>query len=503
MATNRLNDALLTTLDIANYRSKNAPISIVHLGIGAFHRAHQAWYTDNVNLTSKSAPWYIAGVSLRSASVREQLAPQDGLYHVIESDKNGKSATLIQAVKQLLVAPENPEAVLTLMTKPDTKIVSLTVTEKGYCHDPATNKLDFSNPSIVHDLENLDKPKSAIGFIASSLQKRFTSHGQGLTVLCCDNLPQNGTTLKGLICEFAEQLNPNLVAWIKLHVSFPNSMVDRIVPATTPQDIEDFQQDGIQDLGLVKSERFSQWVIEDNFVAGRPAWEYVGVTLVEDVEPFENAKLRLLNGAHSALAYIGFLSGYQYVHEVMADEYLTKYLKHVMHNEIMPTLSAPPGLDLTQYINDLLERFRNPVLHHSTYQIAMDGSQKLPQRLLNTVIDRIASQESIEGLSFAIASWLRYTMAFDQKGDTIEVQDPLADTLLIIRQQHWDHIDELIRQYLDVSSVFPASLSQSDIFSQRVTYWLSYILANGVQTALQSLLLEVQDYSIKPLGALS
>ncbi|MBX2858399.1 MAG: mannitol dehydrogenase family protein [Cellvibrionaceae bacterium] len=501
MSANRLNLALLEEQQTNTYRSTKHPVRIVHLGIGAFHRAHQAWYTDKVNQLQAEDPWYIAGVSLRSETVREQLNPQDGLFNVVESDVCGRRWQLVQSVTQVLVAPEDPASVIALMAQADTKIISLTVTEKGYCYDPATGKLNLSDATIVHDLNHPDTPKSALGFIVSSLQQRLAANAPGVTILCCDNLPNNGATLRALVMAFVDQLSDSqlrdkLAGWIAQNVAFPATMVDRIVPATTPDDIQQQAREGYRDLGLVKTERFSQWVIEDSFVLSRPAWEKAGVMLVKNVEPFEKAKLRLLNGAHSALAYLGFLKGHQYVDEVIRDTDMLRFLRHMMQREILPSLKAPEGLDLNNYIEELLLRFSNPVLHHSIYQIAMDGSQKLPQRLLSTIVERLAQQQEVECLCFAVAGWLRYTMAFDQKGEPIEVQDPYAAALLAIRKTHWDHIDQLVEAYLSFDKVFSAELKQSAVFRERVSYWLSYILANGVATALQTLLLEVQDYPV-------
>lgn len=478
------------------YRPQVPNIGIVHLGIGAFHRAHQAVYTDTYMRKSKDYNWFIAGVSLRSATVANQLNPQDGYYTVQVSSANGVETELVQSVAKVLVAPQDPQAVLDLMTSATCKIVSLTVTEKGYCHDPSTGNLNAEHPDIVHDLVNLALPKSAIGYLVSALKTRFETGVPAPTVLCCDNLPENGNTLSKIVVQFAQRVNTELANWIAEKVSFPNTMVDRIVPATTPEDITALADKvGYLDDGMVKTEAFSQWVVEDKFVNDRPVWEDAGALLVEEVESFENAKLRLLNGAHSSLAYAGFLSGYKYVNEVMEDKLFTSFLTTLMHDEIKPTIAPPPGLNIDQYIEDLLERFSNPALFHKTYQIAMDGSQKMPQRLLHTIEDRLSKGASIECLSFAVAGWLRYTMAFDAKGDTIEVQDPLAETLYAVQMRDFYDIDKLVRGYLDLTQVFSQTLSTNDTFETRVKYWLSYILANGVPTALESLLLEVQDYT--------
>lgn len=478
------------------YRPQTPNIGIVHLGIGAFHRAHQAVYTDTYMRKSGDHNWFIAGVSLRSGTVAEQLNPQDGFYTVKVSSAQGQEQQIVQSVAKVLVAPDDPQAVLSLMASPTCHIISLTVTEKGYCHDPSTGNLNVQHPDIVHDLSNLDKPKTAIGYLISALKTRFEAHIDAPTILCCDNLPENGNTTARIVTQFATRISDELVAWINENVAFPNTMVDRIVPATTPSDIDELADEaGYRDSAMVKTEAFTQWVIEDKFAGKRPHWEDAGATIVSNVDVFEKAKLRLLNGAHSSLAYAGFLSGYEFVSEVMEDKAFGRYLNILMCDEIAPTLTAPPGLELTSYTADLLARFTNPALFHKTYQIAMDGSQKLPQRLFHTIEDRLQNGESAECLCFAVASWLRYTMAFDAKGDAIEVQDPLADVLYDVQKRDFYEIDKLVKGYLGLSQIFPQTLSTNDVFEERVKYWLSYILANGVPTALDSLLLEVQDYS--------
>ena len=465
-------------------------MGIVHLGIGAFHRAHQAAYTDAV-LANNGGDWKILGVSLRSGGVRDQLHPQDYLYTLVEMDSAGSNYRVIAAVDNVLVAPENPQRVLDALINANCKIISLTITEKGYCHHPATGRLNRRHADIVHDLAKPLSPVSAIGFIVEALRRRRQLNTVIPTVMCCDNLPDNGTTLKRLVVEFAALTDAELAHWIERCVPFPNTMVDRIVPATQAEDISELQQHcGYRDLGMVKAERFSQWVIEDNFASGRPAWETVGATLVSNVEPFEVAKLRLLNGAHSSLAYLGFLAGYEYVHQVMKDTLFRQFVQRLMTREIAPTVDAPQGMDVNAYIDSLLERFANPNLNHKTYQIAMDGSQKLPQRLLATLAGRLAAGQSIEHMSLAIAGWVRYALAFDERGADILVQDPLANIFATIKRNSTDSadglldIDKLVDGFVNIEAVFGTDLPQNHQFRSRLRYWLGHILANGVATTL-------------------
>ncbi|MEP1552441.1 MAG: mannitol dehydrogenase family protein [Paraglaciecola sp.] len=497
MQFKRLNNAIVTEkYSEESLRDQKASATIVHLGIGAFHRAHQAVYTNNANVLAAQAVediWSIIGVSLRSATVRDQLVPQDCFYNVVESDVSGSNRFLVSAIENVLVAPENPQAVLDAMCAEKTQIVSLTVTEKGYCHDVVSGDLNLQNLDIQHDLANLDSPKTAIGFIVAALKYRHDNALPAFTVLSCDNLPSNGKTLAKVVLQFAEKIHPALAAWIEQQAKFPNTMIDRIVPATTADDIDKFSQRyGYHDLAMVKTERFSQWVIEDNFVGKRPAWQKVGANIVNDVDAYENAKLRLLNGAHSSLAYIGYLTGLDFVHQVMENPELTRFLTHLMKVEIAPTIVAPQGLDLQQYCDDLLQRFSNPELHHRTYQIAMDGSQKVPQRLLHTVEYKLKNNQAFDGLSFAIAGWLRYTMGVDEAGAAIEVQDPRAEQLAEIYKQHANNSDELINAYLHVHSIFPESLQSYPAFKESLNYWVSLIQELGAKAALDKLLERVE-----------
>ncbi len=405
---------------------------IVHLGIGAFHRAHQAVYTEDA-LARDAGPWGIVGVSLRSPDTRDALAPQDGLYTVAIRDAAGETLRVVGCVLESLVAPEDPAAVLERLTRPSVRIVTLTVTEKGYCHDPATGALNEDHPDIVHDLAEPRHPRTAIGFLAEALARRHALGIAPFTVLSCDNLPGNGDTVAGLLRRFATLRDPAFGAWVAAAVACPNSMVDRIVPATTDADRAQVAAAlGAADAWPVMTERFSQWVVEDRFPTGRPAWEREGVEMVADVHPYETMKLRLLNGSHSTLAYLGYLAGYETVSDAIADPDFARLIRGLMDAEAGPTLRLPPGADLERYKDALIERFRNPALRHRTWQIAMDGTQKLPQRLLGTVRDRLAAGAAIDRLALGVAAWMRYVAGVDERGRPIDVRDPLAPQLAAI-----------------------------------------------------------------------
>ena len=489
----RLNAAVLAACGqratVPGYRLEEPGVGIVHLGLGAFHRAHQAVYTDRA-IARFGGDWKIVGVSLRSGTVRDQLNPQDGLYTLAELKDRGTDYQVIGSIERVLVAPEDPNAVLDAMCAEACKIVSLTVTEKGYCHDPATGKLNVEHPDIRRDRAEPARPVTALGFIVESLATRREQRLPIPTILCCDNLPSNGDTLRGLVTEFAALRDAELAEWISANVPFPNSMVDRIVPATQPEDLERLSEScGYLDAGMIKAESFSQWVIEDRFASGRPRWEAVGVDVVVDVAPFEIAKLRLLNGAHSAVAYLGYLAGYRYVHEVMEDAVFRAYLRELMHGEIIPTLTKPEGVELTGYADDLLERFANPALQHKLHQIAMDGSQKIPQRWLGTVRDRLEAGATIDGLSLAIAGWVRYVMGYDEKGIAIDVQDPFAAAFeQIERDSIADQLvdaERLVDRIFDLDAVFGAGIGRNRLLKSRVVHWLGQLMVNGVSTTLK------------------
>ncbi|MEK1889304.1 MAG: mannitol dehydrogenase family protein [Phyllobacterium sp.] len=456
---------------------------IVHLGIGAFHRAHQAVYTDAV-LANGDSRWGILGVSLRSADTRDALLPQDGLYTVAVRDGSGDSFRVIGSITNVLVAPEDPEAVLEAMTSPAVKIVSLTVTEKGYCYAPATASLDERHPDIVHDLGNPAAPRSAIGFIVEALALRRANGLEPFTLLSCDNLPANGETLKRVVTRFAELRGPGLATFIRENVAFPSTMVDRIVPATTDVDRSVVHETtGLRDAWPIMTEPFTQWVVEDHFPSGRPAWEEVGVTFVADVDAFELMKLRLLNGSHSTLAYLGYLAGHETVSDVMQADGFGAFVEAMMDEEITPTLPPLSGFDLASYKEQLRERFRNPALRHRTWQIAMDGSQKLPQRLLNTIGQRLEQNQPFGRLALGVAGWMRYATGIDEKGGQIDVRDPLADEFRK-RTEGKSSAPEILDAYLGMKQIFGEDLASNAAFHTAVGAALEKLLKDGSAKAV-------------------
>ena len=436
---------------------------IVHLGLGAFFRAFGAVYIEDAARIS-GGDWGIIGVSLQSAATRDKLAPQDFVYTTVTQDADGgETFRKVEILADVLVAPENPEAVLAWMANPAIRIVTLTVTEKGYCHDPATGKLNFDHPDIVHDLETM-LPRSAPGFLVRALQRRHDAGHPPFTVLTCDNLPENGRLVRRAVLDLADRLDRALAGWIEAEGRFPSTMVDRITPATKPEDVERLAQKiGYRDEAPVMCEPFRQWVVEDDFVPAygadaRPDLAAAGVEIVPDVTPYENMKLRMLNGTHSSLAYLGYLAGHETIAATVADPVFAGFVKRLWRDEIMPSFKPPEGVDLEAYADALLERYSNPSIRHRTWQIAMDGSQKLPQRILGTISDNLADGRSCPGLMLAVAGWMRYVGGIDEKGQPIDVKDPLAQRLRELSDRA-DTPAEKVAALLSVREIFSPQLA--------------------------------------------
>lgn len=485
----RLNPALLAELPAINqpsYDRASVKPGIVHLGIGAFHRAHQAFYTDEV-LNRFGGDWGIIGCSLRSNSVQQQLEPQQGLYTLLERGAVSEPR-IIGAVQHVLVGPEKPGAVIAAIAQPNIKIVSLTITEKGYCHHPASGRLNAQHPDIEYDIQHPTRPKSAPGYIVAGLRLRYEQGLPPVSVMSCDNLPNNGAVTRNVVIELARRIDPQLAQWIDDQVSFPGTMIDRIVPATTETDLANFEEQyGYRDEGLVMAEPFSQWVIEDDFCSGRPTWEEVGALLVKDVDRYETMKLRLLNGSHSLLAYGGYLAGYSTIYQVMQDGDFVALARRFMATAAT-TLTAPENFDIAAYQQQLLERFANPGLQHRTWQIAMDGSQKIPQRWLHTLRDVICKEGDVRLFAFALAAWIQYVSGTDEKGQRIDVSDPLAPQLSALHQQNVGDYCALVNAFFAIEEVFGDDLRKNTNLIEHTTLCLQTISTQGVKAALSDLL---------------
>lgn len=484
---NRLSNATLADVPVSAarpaYNRAKLKTGIVHLGIGAFHRAHMAAYVDAC--LEVDANWGICGVSLRSPATRDALQPQDGLYTLGVQSSEGLSPRIIGAITDLIVAPQEPSRLAVALVSADTRIVSLTVTEKGYCHDPATGRLNPDHPDIQHDLSTTGFPRSAIGWLVHGLLERRAKGLNPYTILSCDNLPANGQTLRQVLLDYVALKAPDSFSWAEGALACPSSMVDRIVPATTDEDRAQIAKAlGVEDAWPVMAEPFSQFVVEDTFPLGRPAWEAHDVTMAKDVEPFERMKLRMLNGSHSTLAYLGYLAGHETVADTIADPAFRQLIHDLMTQEIMPTLSMPDDVDLPAYRDALLHRFSNTALKHRTWQIAMDGSQKLPQRLLGTIADRLSNGQSIDRLTLGVAAWMRYASGTDEQGKPIDVRDPLADQFKTIMGDSDGTSEDLAKHFLALDSVFGRELPANPSFRDGVIGQLTKLMQDGARATV-------------------
>ncbi|HAN7068535.1 TPA: mannitol dehydrogenase family protein, partial [Escherichia coli] len=401
------NNLLSAKATLPVYDRNNLAPRIVHLGFGAFHRAHQGVYAD-ILATEHFSDWGYYEVNLIGGEQQiADLQQQDNLYTVAEMSADAWTARVVGVVKKALhVQIDGLETVLAAMCEPQIAIVSLTITEKGYFHSPATGQLMPDHPMVVADVQNPHQPKTAIGVIVEALARRKAAGLPAFTVMSCDNMPENGHVMRDVVTSYAQAVDVKLAQWIEENVTFPSTMVDRIVPAVTEDTLAKIEQlTGVRDPAGVACEPFRQWVIEDNFVAGRPEWEKAGAELVSDVLPYEEMKLRMLNGSHSFLAYLGYLAGYQHINDCMEDEHYRHAAYALMLHEQAPTLKVQ-GVDLQDYANRLIERYSNPALRHRTWQIAMDGSQKLPQRMLDSVRWHLAHDSKFDLLALGVAGWM-------------------------------------------------------------------------------------------------
>lgn len=469
------------------YNRQQLRSRIIHFGFGAFHRAHQALLTDRV-LNAKGDDWGLCEISLFSGDVlMSQLRAQDHLYTVLEKGADGNQPIIIGAVHECLNAKlDTLAAIVEKFCEPQVAIVSLTITEKGYCIDPATGRLDVTQPRIVHDLENPAEPHSAPGILVEALHRRRERGLPAFTVLSCDNIPDNGHVVKNAVLGMANKRSPELAEWIADNVSFPGTMVDRIVPAATEESLAEIATAvGVNDPCAISCEPFIQWVVEDNFVAGRPEWELAGVQLVDDVLPWEQMKLRMLNGSHSFLAYLGYLAGYEHISDCMQDEDFRQAAQQLMMQEQAPTLRIQ-GVDLQAYADSLIARFTNPALKHRTWQIAMDGSQKLPQRLLEGIRVHLERGSDWPLLALGVAGWMRYVSGTDDRSNAIDVRDPLAEKIQAIVATSSEA--ERVTALLSLSEIFGTDLAKNAAFVQNVQQAWRRLCEQGAREALISTL---------------
>ena len=426
--------------------------SIVHLGIGAFHRAHQAMFTDAALAATGDLSWGLVGAGVISADMKDALMPQDGLYALAEMGADSEKVKVIGSIIDVFGGAEDAEKLLAKMSDVSTRIVSITVTEKGYYLDLATGKLQINAPAIAADLASPATPKTILGLIVQALKARKAKGIKPFTVMSCDNLPNNGKLAKAAVLAFAREADADLASWIEANVCFPCTMVDRITPATTDADRAHVNSViGMEDAWPVVTEQFYQWVIEDQFTMGRPEWDKVGAIFSDEIECWENMKLRCLNGSHSTLSYMGQLTGRETVADAMGLPLITDLLDKLW-SEISEVLHAPKGVNPADYIESLKLRFRNPALKHRTAQIACDGSQKLPQRLLAPLRDRIAKGLASPAIATAVAAWMHFVVKTAYTPGAV-LSDPLAAEILVQAKMRTDAAS-IVRNLLAIKVIF-------------------------------------------------
>lgn len=433
-------DAL--TVPVPRYDREKVRVGIVHIGVGSFHRAHQALYLDRLMNAGEALDWGICGVGVLASDrgMRDVMHEQDCLYTLVHKHPDGTlDARVVGSIVEYLLAPDDPEAVVERMAAAPTRIVSMTVTEGGYNLDAVTGEFDATEPGVVHDLAPGAVPRTMFGLVTEALARR-REHGLApFTVLSCDNVAGNGDAARRGLVAFAGLRDPELGAWVAERVAFPNAMVDRITPVTTDADrAEITERFGIEDRWPVVCEPFTQWVLEDDFPAGRPQLDRAGVQLVGDVEPYELMKLRLLNASHQALGYLGHLAGYRLVHDVCQDPLFARFLLAYMDREATPTLEPVPGIDLHRYTRGLVERFSNPHVRDTVARLCAESSDRIPKWLLPVIRHNLAHGGEITRSAAVVAGWARYATATDEEGRPIEVVDRLSDSLTAAARRYPD-----------------------------------------------------------------
>lgn len=476
---------------------KSGQVGFVHLGLGAFHRAHQAVYLERYRQRSGDPGWGVCSANLRSSiGLVDGLCAAGHRYHVAEyADSETLTLREIGAIEETLFSGRDGggnwgrdrEALLARMASADTRIVTLTVTEKGYFLNPATGELRVDDSTIIGDIASPQQPRTAPGLLVEALARRREAGIAPFTVLSCDNMPDNGKRTRQAVVQLAQQRDAALASWIATEVAFPCSMVDRIVPAMTDDDFERLAALGVTDPNAVVCEAFTQWVVEDNFPTGRPSWETEGVEMVADVAPFETMKLRMLNGSHSLLAYLGALGGIETVYDGINHTKLRALLRCYMLEEAAPTLEMPEGIDLDAYADSLLARFANDSLRHRLQQIAMDGSQKLPQRWLSGTLKRSTAGQSSPCVALGMAAWVRYTAGEDLLGNRYPVDDPLAERFADLHRTHGADANALVKAFLAMDDVVPTALAADNQFTQAVLAAYQALTQGGLDGALSAL----------------
>ena len=463
---NKENMSLLNDrIPFPKYDRSKIKTGIVHVGVGGFHRSHQAYYTDMLMNRTNTAEWGICGVGLRKEDkrIKDVLEEQDYLYTLIIRHPDGKVETrVIGSIVDFLLSIDDPMAVINKMADEDTKIVSLTITEGGYNLNYSTGEFEFNNPDVHHDLENPDNPKLVFGYLTAALKKRRDSGIPPFTIQSCDNVQHNGDMTRKMLLAFAQRQDNELAEWIEKKVSFPNAMVDRITPVTTSKDIDFLKNElGFVDNWPVTCEPFTQWVIEDKFSNGRPDWEKVGVQFVSDVTPYEKMKIRLLNAGHSVLGLLGSIHGHETIDSTVSDPLFSKYLRNFMDIEATPVLDAVEGIDLDSYKDSLIERFGNPNIKDNLARICLESSAKLPKFLISTIHENLASGGSIKYSTLVIAVWCLYSdKGINQHGIKLDIVDEIKEEL----HQAAKETDNNPLSFLKLESIF-GNLTNNERFT--------------------------------------
>lgn len=485
-----LSNATLSHLDsrvaVPRYDRREVTPGIVHIGVGGFHRAHQAMYLDALMNCGEALDWGIVGVGVMPGDRRMQevLAAQDHLYTLVVKHPNGeREPRVIGAMLDYLYAPDDPEAVVERMADPAIRIVSLTVTEGGYNFHPVTGEFDLANPDVRHDLDVPTAPRTTFGLVVEALARRRARGLAPFTLMSCDNIQGNGEVARRMFVAFARARDPALAEWIEAEVPFPNAMVDRITPVTQAVDIEELAGEfGVEDAWPVVCEPFTQWVLEDHFICGRPAFERVGVQVVEDVEPYELMKLRLLNASHQALCYFGTLAGYRYAHEVCRDPLFVDFLLGYMRHEGSPTLAPVPGVDLEQYRLTLIERFANPEIKDTLARLCAESSDRIPKWLVPVIREQLAKGGEIHRSAAVVASWARYAEGLDEQGEPITVVDRLKHELAALAAENRTRPGAFIEN----RELF-GDLAEHERFRQAYLMALTSLHERGARATLETL----------------
>ncbi len=485
---NALTSALPAAVQRPSYDRKAVSPGIAHIGLGAFCRAHLAVYTDDV-LENGAKDWGIVGIDTMSPAIRDALKPQDCLYTLLARNDGKDTLRVVGSMLDVMITSDQRREIFDLLVDPKIRIVTLTVTEKGYCQDAATGSLDEKHPAILADLANPTVPNSIPGLLTEAIRLRRQAGQQPFTVLVCDNLAQNGAKVRDIVSRFATLRDMELGQFIRENVSFPCTMVDRITPATQDADRATVATAlGAEDAWPVVTEPFRQWVIEDRFPLGRPDWEKVGAIMVDDVHPFEMMKLRCLNGAHSTLAYLSVVAGIETISDAMADPDLPNIIRKLWDKDLIPSLPIVPGTNVEDYTRELETRFQNRGVRHLTLQISSDGSQKLPPRLLEAARELYAAGKTPDVIPLTVAAWMRFLSGKNEQGQDYKIADPHAERLATIAANAGDDPRLLADSLFAIRDIFGDDLPANEHFRTAVVGHLSNLMTQGTAKTLKTFL---------------